>query len=75
MARINKKIKLSASEQMIDQKICDGLYYFDENGVLRKPDGTPHKFKNLRLKAKDYAPIVEDDSVDDEDDFDEDEEY
>ena len=64
MKFINTKIKLSAADRVINDKICNGEYYFDENGVLRKADGSVYKGKNLRLKASDYIP---DNSTDDED--------
>ena len=57
MKLINTKIKMSGSDQMINRKICNGDYYFDENGVLRKSDGSPYKAKNLKFKASDYAPV------------------
>ena len=61
MKLINKKIRLSASDQYINDKIGSGVYYFDENGNLRKQDGSIYKGKNLRLKASDYIPVEEDD--------------
>lgn len=64
MKYINKNKKLSAADQVINDKICNGKYYFDENGNLFKEDGSPYKGKNLRLKASDYAPVND---VDDED--------
>ena len=64
MKLINTKIKLSAADRAINDKICNGEYYFDENGVLRKADGSVYKGKNLRLKASDYIP---DNFTDDED--------
>ncbi len=64
MMLINKKIKLSGADQVINKKICDGDYYFDENGVLRKADGSVYKGKNLRLKASDYAPATTEENED-----------
>ena len=64
MKYINKSKKLSAVDQAINDKICSGKYYFDENGNLFKEDGTPYKGKNLRLKASDYTPVTD---IDDED--------
>ena len=64
MKLINTKIKMSGSDQMINRKICNGDYYFDENGVLRKSDGSPYKAKNLKFKASDYAPVEDTDDED-----------
>lgn len=68
MVLTNTKIKLSAADQAINDKICSGEYYFDENGVLRKGDGSVYGGKKLRLKASDYT-AVEDlpTKIDDED--------
>ena len=55
---------MSGSDQMINRKICNGDYYFDENGVLRKSDGSPYKAKNLKFKASDYAPVEDTDDED-----------
>ena len=64
MKYINKNKKLSAADQTINDKICNGEYYFDETGNLRKGDGSPYKGKNLRLKASDYAPVTGDEDED-----------
>lgn len=68
MKYINKNKKLSAADQAINDKICSGEYYFDENGVLRKGDGSVYGGKKLRLKASDYT-AAEDfpTKIDDED--------
>lgn len=68
MVLTNTKIKLSAADMIINDKICSGEYYFDENGVLRKGDGSVYGGKKLRLKASDYT-AAEDfpTKIDDED--------
>jgi len=68
MVLTNTKIKLSAADRIINDKICSGEYYFDENGVLRKGDGSVYGGKKLRLKASDYT-AAEDfpTKIDDED--------
>ena len=68
MVLTNTKIKLSAADKIINDKICSGEYYFDENGVLRKGDGSVYGGKKLRLKASDYT-AAEDfpTKIDDED--------